>query len=444
MKKRVSILIAAALFVTGVMSGCGNKEKADSVSKVTVWSSDGSAKALWTELVKEFNETTGKKKGIEVEWVTYGAADYSTIVDVARQNGQLPEICTLTNNQAKEFAATGEIISIEDIEGGKEFAEEYNSVKVTNVNWFNNKYYGFLSSINTAGLIYNKDLFKRAGIVDENGEAVPPKTLAEVREYAKIITDASKGIYGYSFPWKNSNYYTLNAPLTRAFGEGNYDYDNLTVDVSGISNRIKWIMGLKEDGSLFPGVESLDNDTSRAYFAEGNIGMMSGVSWDVGVLTTQFVAKCDWDVVPFPTEDGEDTYPSWVAYGGSYNITANAKKLPDEKILEVYKFIYSLNTRKTFYEKGISIPAKSDAIEAADASNIPKQLISFTKLYEEGQTPKIFPSLKTEGEADETVWRKVFAGEIPIDEAAADIAARNSAALRKGVENGDIDVSLYK
>ncbi|UKI35906.1 MAG: hypothetical protein L6V93_17925 [Clostridiales bacterium] len=51
------------------------------------------------------------------------------------------------------------------------------------------------------------------------------------------------------------------------------------------------IMQIKSDGSYYPGAEGIDNDPARARFAEGNIGMKIGYSWDVGVLNDQFPCK---------------------------------------------------------------------------------------------------------------------------------------------------------
>lgn len=447
MKRFGAICIAVTVTLCSVMfAGCGNKNagSGSEVSKVTVWSSDGSAKSTWEELVNNFNETTGKEKGIQIDWVTYNGSELGTVVDVAHKNGQLPEICNLTNDQAKEYISSGDVIAIEDIEGGAEYVKEYDPVKLPGLNYVDGKFYSLPTKINTTGLIYNKDLFKKAGIVDENGEAKPPTTLSELREDAKKLTDASKGIYGYSLPIKGGLSYIVDCPMTRAYGANVYDYDNFTVSTEAMKKKIEFLKTLKEDGSLLPGADSIDNDTSRAYFAEGIIGMMAGVDWDVGVLTTQFVAKCDWDVVPYPTEDNSEAQPSWVQYSGGINITKNAKNISDDKILEVYKFIHSENTRKTFYERGIVIPCKNDAINAVDESKLPIQLVHFAHLYTEGQKMVRYPSLAVEGDSDNVVWKKVFSGTMSADDAEKDLNKRYSEALKKSAELGEFDVEWYK
>lgn len=447
MKRKAIFTVSAVVCAISVLfSGCGAKKTSNSggVTTVTVWSSDGSGKSTWEALVKKFNETTGKEKGVSIEWVTYGGSELSTVVDVAQKNGQLPELCNLTANQEKKFILSGDIIPIEDLDGGKEFIDEYNPIKFNGANYVNGKLYRIYTKINTAGLIYNKDLFKKAGIVDENGEAKPPKTLSELREDAKKLTDAKKGVYGYSLPIKGGLGYIVQAPLTRPFGENVYDYDNLTVSMEAMRKKVEFVKMLKDDGSVLPGADSVDNDTSRAYFAEGIIGMMAGVDWDVGVLATQFVAKCDWDVVPYPSEDGSDANKSWIQYSGGIHITKNAKNAPADKVLEVYKFIHSLETQKAFYEQGIVIPCKEAVLSSVDKTKLPVQFLHFAELYDINQTMTRYPSLAVEGDSETIVWKKVISGEISPQSALDDLNKRYGAALKKGVENGDIDVSLYK
>src|ERR1051326_1776716 len=54
--------------------------------------------------------------------------------------------------------------------------------------------YGIPEKVDNRALFYNKDLLKRAGFVDEKGEARPPKTAEELAEMAVKLTERdSKG-----------------------------------------------------------------------------------------------------------------------------------------------------------------------------------------------------------------------------------------------------------
>lgn len=49
--------------------------------------------------------------------------------------------------------------------------------------------YGIPASVDNRALFYNKDLLKRAGFVDEQGEARPPRTWEELEEMAVKLTE---------------------------------------------------------------------------------------------------------------------------------------------------------------------------------------------------------------------------------------------------------------
>lgn len=447
MKKIISMVLAVGLLCS-CLAGCGNKTASTvgGVETIHVWSNDGGGKALWDQLVNDYNATTGKEKGIKIVLTTYGT-DYGTIVDVSRQANQLPEILAGGYGQAKklEYIKTGDIIAIDDIEGGKEFLEKQNFQKINGSNLIDGKIYNVYTEVTVPGLLYNKDLFKKAGIVDENGEAKPPKTIAEAREYAKIITNTKDGIYGYAFPMKFNWDYLLGVTFVASTG-GNvkYDYDNLTVDFSGWKKPLEWLLALKNDGSLFPGSEGLDNDTVRAYFAEGKIGMMAGMSWDVGVLTSQFVADCDWGVAPFPLIDENNKYPVWNSLGGSYTLSKTALSANQKKVMEVFRFLHSPETRVALYENNMKLSCQKKVMDMVDESKVIPQFKAFAELYDENYKTKLTPPLKIEGDSSDRLFEKVFAGQLTVDDAIADLNTRYTAALKKGVANGDLDLSLYK
>lgn len=445
MKKIISMVLAVGLLCS-CLAGCGNKTASTvgGVETIHVWSSDAGGKALWEELVNNFNSSTGKEKEIQIEWKTYGN-DYATILDVARQANQLPEICTVGHQKMLEYIKTGDIIAIEDIKGGADLVKNSKSPIIKQNNLIDGKIYKLYSGVIVPGLIYNKDLFKKAGIVDENGEAKPPKTIAEAREYAKKITNKNENIYGYSFPMKFDWGYTMGPTfISSTGGNSKCDLDTLSYDFSGWKKPLEWLLDMKNDGSLFPGAEGLDNDTSRAYFAEGKIGMMPGMSWDVGVLTSQFVAACDWGVAPFPLIDEKVSKPVWNSVSGSYLISKTALNVDQDKVMEVYKFIFSDETSKARYENNIEIPHNKDVINSADESNLLPQFKQFAVLYDDEYVAVPSIPIKLEGDSSAVVFDKVFVGQITVDDAIADLNTRYTAALKKGVANGDIDLSLYK
>ncbi len=453
MKKTLALTLSLALCVAS-LTGCGGKEKATSKSApddndtvVTVWTGDGGGQAVWEKLVDEWNATEGDEKDIYIKWETVMDA---TQHDVAQQSGQLPEIVGLSGARIKKFQPLGDIIPIEDLPGGKEFLEEYDMPGTEGSNVFDGKQYTVQRKAVTAGLAYNKDLFKKAGIVDKNGEAKAPETISEMREAAKKITALGGGVYGFAFPLKFATYYTVEMQTENSFDLDNpateIDLDKLTVSYPGHKDRYQWVLDLKADGSMFPGAETLDNDTARAYFSSGIIGMIPAVSWDVGVYTTQFPAECDWDVCQFPTLDGYEFTENAASISGGMSISKNALK--NEKTakatMEAYKFIYSLDTRKTLFEEGIDLSCKKDVLEVADESKIDPRLIKFASFVPDEIKTYPAESYSIEGENWNTLFQKVWMGDITLDAAIKDFAARNTAGLKKAVSQGTYDVARQK
>lgn len=453
MKKLLAILLVMISILS--LSGCGggvdktkSKPEADeNDTTVTVWSGDGGHQAIWEELVDEWNATTGDKKDIFINWET--VMD-STQLDVAFQNDKLPQIMSANGTQRTKFRLAGKLVAINDLPGGEEFLKEYDQPGYEGANVFDGKQYFVWSTAQTGGLAYNKDLFVKAGIVDEKGEAKPPKTIAELREAAKKISEID-GVYGFALPLKLSLYYLVDIQSGKYFDLDSpaqtIDLDSLTVTYPGYKERYQWLLDMKEDGSLFPDALTLENDTARAYFSSGIIGMIPAISWDYGVYTSQFPAECDWAVCEFPAFEGRPVGRKTTTVGGQMQISTSALK--DEKTaeatMEVYKFIYSLESRKVMYEKGGELSLKEDVLKEVDETKIAPQLTQFGELVEFGEyAVNTNEKYTTEGDSFDLLFQKVWMGEMSLDDAIKDYETRATAGLRKAVEKGEYNVERQK
>ena len=229
MKKLLAIVLSLIL-CTASLAGCGGgidetkkKSAADNDDVViNVWSSEAGAQTVWEELVDNWNSTTGEEKNIFINWATHTDGQK---IDVAEQNDQLPHIFGCSGTQLQKFIAKGSVIALNELPGGEEFLKEYGQDGQEGRNMIDGKQYSVYMNVRTSGLAYNKDLFKKAGIVDENGEAKPPTTVSEVVEYAKKITALEDGVYGFAFPLKFGLGYTVTSPMSTF-------YDGKTAETS--------------------------------------------------------------------------------------------------------------------------------------------------------------------------------------------------------------------
>lgn len=432
-------LIAASVMAASSLAGCGSGSDS-ALKEVQIWSHNSHSKAFMNEKVDEFNETKGKDLGVKLVY-TVKESDIQQAAEMAYASDQGPDF--ISQIDIEKNRTIGNIMSIEDIEGGKEWIESTYEPEMYDRAAFkgnDGKVYKLPFNVITYGLVYNKDMFKKYGIVDENGEPTPPETFEEMREYAKKMTNPAEEDYGIIMPEKWGAF--VSADVTQLIysssGMGLFDCVEGKYDFSGLKPVLEMYCGMMEDGSVFPGGESLDNDMARAYFAERNIGMKFAGSYDVGVFNSQFKAKCDWGVAPYPVEDKNNKYKQFMTAGGGYAISAKAvEKFGDEACLEILKFLYSDELNKASYEKGYGIPYKSSITEGASVEEGLKGWDEFSALTDisTGGYDGAGSDLTGQRNVNQVVMEDVFTGNVSIDDAIADLNERYNAGMKTYYEN---------
>lgn len=342
MKKFMACILAASVAITA-LAGCAKKTGVENgVKTVTVWSGNSSSQDIDTKLIKKWNESTGKEKGIYIDYTVKGGDTINQEVELALQNGDAPDM--FPSAYLQKYVESGYVVAINDLPGGEEFLKDYEGYLRIRDSIVNGKVYRVPINGGTQGLIYNKDMFKAAGIVDEKGEAKPPETWDEVVEYAKKLTNKSKQQFGIIVPLKWTGWATSDIQFPMMSSVGHFGYNPVTndYDYSGLVPIMHAFLDMKANGSIYPGADGLENDAARAIFASGCVGMKFGFSFDVGVLNDQFPAECDWGVAPYPVVDKNVRYKQRMGYGYTYSI--NKKSLDTvggEALMEVLKFFAS-------------------------------------------------------------------------------------------------------
>ena len=364
--KRLIASVAALVVLASAFSGCGTSTSG--MKEAKIWMSVGHSKQFWEQKVEEYNKTRAKETGVRLVLETKTDDAYNQAVEIALQSNQLPEFVAL--GACEKGVELDALYAISDLPGMEEMIEQYKPYMRDTVHKMGDKVYSLPFGMTTRGLIYNKDMFKEAGLVDENGEAKPPKTYDEVREYAKILTNPAEQKYGIVFPvkwtsWVDSDIATMSMPSSgriRGYNpmDGTYDY-------SVYEPVLKMIQGIKADESYYPGAEGLDNDPARARFATGNIGMKISYSFDVGVFNTQFPAEMDWGVAPLPVEDTAKCYNQPAVVGSTVMVSkAGVEKIGEEAAADIFKFLYSNECIGQLYKEGLELPCiweMADGIE---------------------------------------------------------------------------------
>ena len=277
---------------------------------------------------------------------------------MAKKGG--PDIITYGCQWGQEFAASGGLADLSDL-----WAEVSSSVFESTHEWneFEGKQYGIPFRIETWCLYYNKTMFEKAGLNN------PPKTWAQVAEYAKKIT--TEDVYGLGEPLDKSLQTSLNfRPVIYSFG-GDFisaDQTKATFNTEEAKNAIRYYYDLFVTNKVLPPDSlSWNTDAVTQAFAAGTVGMNFDGPWGQGPYND---AGLDYGVAMIPGID-ENTPGYWEIMGLSYSIP-----MASENKDAAYEFIKFLLRPEIDSYVSFTLPA------VKEAANLPK--------YQEDQISQIF------------------------------------------------------
>lgn len=359
----------AAQAETKAEAGAGddNKEPAAEGEKtiINVWSKDRHDADYVQAKIDEYNKTN--TDNIEVVYTLY-TDNYQQAVDMAAQNGELPDFLVYQPTVFDKYYTTGQWADMYQFMDD-EMKEYFSDVIIPGYNEIEGKLYFLPTTGTTCRLFYNKEIFERVGIEE------PPATLEEMVEDAKLITSQLKGegIYGFAENMKSaasalqrSMCIGLQAETGMSYG---YDFKTGKYDFTNWADTLKLWTELLSEECAFPGCESLDIDPLRTQFAAGKIGMyMSYSHSEPGVYANQFpMDSSKWDVAPIPTVGGKTTGKQYYDGTSSYMFNADSPNL--EKAFKAYKDIFTTEEYLIgYYEGGYGVSILPSILEKANPS----------------------------------------------------------------------------
>ena len=454
--RRLSI-IASVLAIT--MIGFGGAGRAEEpVTTVTFWDFTEHAAGLTEELVAQFNETIGKEKGVQIEFSNPGR-NYEQAFNSALESGNPPDIFLGMGGRLDmpTLVEGQHVLALEDIPGGKEFLAQYapQDLFIPGTHTYRGKTYSVPSYFFTIKLIYNKELFVKAGIVDADGKAKPPVTWAEAREDAQKITQLQPGeTFGFVFPMKGAQtgtafiYFWLwkfIRPFIPSIGHDYFDHQQGKYHFSDFRPALEFLLSLKQDGSVVPNELTMSDDAARIQFGQaGNVGMYIGASWDTGVLGHTYPATIDWGVAELPVFDPAKAFKNVaVAREGAY-ISAQAAQKDLANVFEVYKYLHSDAWQIRMYEEATFIPSMPRMKALAAKQSQEKGWAEFANVEHTIPALPVPDSLLTiEGDVWDNVLQMIYNGQVNMDEALADLDQRYNAAYQQAIADGKVNPDDY-
>ncbi|GAA4971569.1 extracellular solute-binding protein [Yinghuangia aomiensis] len=283
MKRKLMAAAAIGLSATMMLTACGSSDDKtddtnasapgggggsapkDGTIKLVVadyGSGDGSTQKYWNGVIGNFN---AKYPGIKVDLQVINWDDIDKQVQTMVQNNQLPDI--LQTGGYADKVADDLLYPVDEVMSDTTRADFIDSFLPAAT--VNGKQYGIPFTSSTRQLIYNKDLFAKAGIAE------PPKTWDELKADAEKLKAAGVATpFGLPLGKEEAQGEFMNWMLGN--GGGYKTGDKYTVNSQANVDTMAWINdNLVKTGLTEPNPGTKDRKEVYTDFYGGNVGMVN-------------------------------------------------------------------------------------------------------------------------------------------------------------------------
>lgn len=373
--KRFIMLLLSLTLIAGIFAGCSSNNSSGDNKK-----NDGDQVTLnffqfkveiadqLAEMIKEFEAEHPNIK-IKLETVG-GGADYGAALKAKFASGEEPDI--FNNGGFKELELWKEKLADLSDEPWAKHVLPIGKVPMTDQE--DGKLYGMPVNLEGYGFIYNKDLFKEAGITE------PPTTISELKAAseklkAKGITPFSAG-YG---EWWVIGQHLLNIPFAQqddpeAFIAGLYDGSEKIVGNEEFK-KFKEVLDTEINfGNSNP--LTTDYNTQVTQFASGQTAMLQQGNWTENMIY-EVNPDMNMGFLPISISDDADANRLPVGVPNNWVLNKNSKHLEEAKTF--LNWMVSSDTGKRYITEEFAFIPAFDNIEPAGLGDLGQSILEYSK-----------------------------------------------------------------
>lgn len=388
------LLSSVFCLLFSVLSGCGSQPGESipraGMKKIVIWHWMTDREEAFAELAKRYETKTGVKVIFEL----YAPSDaYTQKVRAAAQAKALPDIFGLLGEK-RDFASFIKAGHIADLTGEmnqgdavwkNEFFEEalaVNEFKEGNSFDVGPGIYGAPIDVMNIQMLYNKNLFKKAGLDPE----LAPLT------WEDFVADCEKlkaaGIQGFVSGWgevwmidcfaSNMAFNIMGPEKVFATIRGEVPYSD--PDWIKVFSLFKQ---MADKGMLASGVVTMVNKSAEQTFANERAAFAFNGSWCVNVYH-EMNPDLDYGVMLPPKSDAEHLMYIWGGGGSSFLV--NNRSLVKEEAIEFIKWFTSREQQVYLAEKTRNLPSNKEAM-----GHIETNLADFARGMKDVTHPNVWP-----------------------------------------------------
>jgi len=400
--------------IAACLLGCA-KHAADA-NTLTFWTIGREGEAI-TQLLPEFQrENPGLH--IDLQQLPLSAAHQKLLTAFA--GGSLPDMTQLGNTWMPEFVTLHALEPLQSRVAHSRVidpADYFPSIWATNV--YDGALYGVPWYVDTRLLFYRSDVLRQAGFRS------PPRDWAEWRHMLAVLSHPQQGVYGILLP--TNEYEQLMSlalqqpdPLLRDGGRyGNFES-------AGFKRALAFYVDTFRLHQA-PAITNIEAGNPWEEFGHGVYDFYFSGPWNIGEFRQRLPAneQDDWDTAPLPGPDGPGAS---VAGGSSLVIFRSAThKAAAWKLIE---YLSRPEVQQRFYDLLGDMPPRRSSWEGGGLRDDPKARAFREQLEHLKPTPAV-PEWEEIANAMQRVAAQAVAGNLTVDQAAAEIDRRADRILQK-------------
>ncbi|MCP4482714.1 MAG: extracellular solute-binding protein [bacterium] len=361
--------ILLVTLLMGVFSGCGQDSNKN---KIVVWHWMTDRDDAFIALANKYKDLYG----VDIVFELYAPSEaYASKVKAAAQTKTLPDIFGILGEK-RDFASFIRAGHVADLSffmnANKGYWKNMLFPKALAVNQFSDGnnlkvkpgIYGVPIDVTNIQLLYNKAMFKKAGLDPEKS----PETWAELLEVGRKLKAAGlQGISsGFGEVW-----------LLNCFAS-NYAFNILGEEkvLATIKGDVKytdpdWIKvlslfeDLRDNGLLATGVVSMVNKTAEQMFANERAALAFNGSWCINVYNGM---NLDIDYGVFLPPKYSDKYPMSIWGGAGASFMVNDKSSKKEEAIKFLKWITEKDQQVFLAETTKNLPVNKNSLEKVSSN----------------------------------------------------------------------------
>ncbi len=321
MRRLIPVLLVIVLLASGAATAVKASPTHLAKTQITFWDTANETEQVAMKKMVADCTTANPDLDVKYEYVPFdqGQNKFKT----AAQANNAPDVMRAEIAWTPEFAALGFLADITDKISDADKKDFLPAPFAYNV--YQDKVYGLPQVTDAPAMLYNKALFKAAGLDPEK----PPKTMDEFVKAAQKLTKADGSQWGYMLT--DGSYFFL--PFMWAYGGGLIDAKDLSIHIAdqGTIDALNFVLDLRDKYKVMPTQYDPPNqyNNAMAAFKSGKVAILFNGPWSRGDILTgdAFKDPANFGVAPIPAgPDGKQGSPvgghNYVIYAGSPNIDA--------------------------------------------------------------------------------------------------------------------------